>query len=128
MEVPKDLRYTVEHEWIRVQDRKGVIGITEFAQDQLGDIVFIEAPKVGAEVIRENVLGVIESVKTVSDLFAPATGKVVAVNKELEAQPELVNQEPYGKGWIIEIEISDAKELDALLTPEQYIQQCEKES
>lgn len=127
MEVPKDLRYTIEHEWIRVNGSKAVIGITQFAQDQLGDVVFVEMPSPDSEITKENTMGVVESVKTVSDLYAPASGKVVAVNSELETQPELVNSEPYGKGWILEIELSDPKELDSLLTPEQYSEQCEKE-
>jgi glycine cleavage system H protein len=127
MEVPKDLRYTIEHEWIRVNGTKAVIGITHFAQDQLGDVVFVEMPEPDSEITKENTMGVVESVKTVSDLYAPASGKVVAINSELETQPELVNSEPYGKGWILEIELSDPKELDNLLTPEQYSEQCEKE-
>lgn len=127
MEVPKDLRYTIEHEWIRVNGTKAVIGITQFAQDQLGDVVFVEMPAPDSEITKENTMGVVESVKTVSDLYAPASGKVIAVNSDLETQPELVNSEPYGKGWIIEIELSDPKELDSLLTPEQYSEQCEKE-
>jgi len=127
MEVPKDLRYTIEHEWIRVNGSKAVIGITQFAQDQLGDVVFVEMPAPDSEISKENTMGVVESVKTVSDLYAPASGKVIAINSELETQPELVNSEPYGKGWILEIELSDPKELDSLLTPEQYSEQCEKE-
>lgn len=127
MEVPKDLRYTIEHEWIRVNGNKGVIGITQFAQDQLGDIVFVEMPQKDSQVTSEKTFGVVESVKTVSDLYAPASGKVVATNADLETQPELVNSDPYGKGWIVEIEIADAKEIEGLLTPEQYIEQCDKE-
>lgn len=127
MEVPKDLRYTMEHEWIRVNGSKGVIGITHFAQDQLGDVVFVEMPQPDSQVTKENTMGVVESVKTVSDLYAPVSGKVIAVNNDLETQPELVNSEPYGKGWIIEVELSDLKEMDSLLTPEQYSEQCEKE-
>jgi glycine cleavage system H protein len=127
MEVPKDLRYTIEHEWLRISGNKGVVGITQFAQDQLGDVVFVELPQKDAEVSKETTFGVVESVKTVSDLYAPASGKVIAVNTDLETQPELVNSDPYGKGWIAEIEISDTKEIENLLTPEQYIAQCEKE-
>ena len=115
MEVPKDLRYTIEHEWIRVNGSKAVIGITQFAQDQLGDVVFVEMPAPDSEITKENTMGVVESVKTVSDLYAPASGKVIAVNSELETQPELINSEPYGKGWILELELSDPKELDSLL-------------
>jgi len=127
MEVPKDLRYTMEHEWVRVNGNKGTIGISDFAQGQLGDVVFVEMPKVGTQVTQEQTFGVVESVKTVSDLYAPASGKVTAVNTELETRPELVNAEPYGKGWIIEIEFSDPGEVEKLLTPEQYTEQCEKE-
>jgi glycine cleavage system H protein len=127
MEVPKDLRYTIEHEWIRVTGNKAVVGITQFAQDQLGDVVFVEMPAPDSTVTKENTMGVVESVKTVSDLYAPASGKVTAINTELETQPELINSEPFGKGWIMEIELSDPKELDSLLTPEQYSEQCDKE-
>jgi glycine cleavage system H protein len=127
MEVPKELRYTIEHEWIRVNGNKAVIGVTQFAQDQLGDVVFVEMPAPDSEIAKENTMGGVESVKTVSDLYAPASGKVVAINTDLETQPELINSEPYGKGWILEIELSDPKELDNLLTPEQYSEQCEKE-
>ena len=120
MEVPKDLRYTNEHEWLKVDGTKGVVGITHFAQDQLGDVVFVEVPAVGTELAAENTFGVVESVKTVSDLYAPVACKVVAVNKELEANPELVNQDPYGKGWMIEVELSDAAQADSLLSAADY--------
>jgi len=120
MEVPKDLRYTQEHEWLKVDGTKGVIGITHFAQDQLGDVVFVEVPAVGTELEKENTFGVVESVKTVSDLYAPVGGKVVAVNKDLEANPELVNQDSYGKGWMIEIELSDASQTEGLLSAADY--------
>ncbi|NIQ01618.1 MAG: glycine cleavage system protein GcvH [Nitrospinaceae bacterium] len=127
MEVPKDLRYTMEHEWVRVNGTKGIIGITEFAQDQLGDVVFVELPKKGTKITQEKPFGVVESVKTVSDLFAPVSGTITGVNPNLENQPELVNQNPYDQGWMVEIEIEDEKELDNLLTPEKYLEQCEKE-
>jgi len=120
MEVPKDLRYTEEHEWLKVDGTKGVIGITHFAQDQLGDVVFVEVPAVGTELEKENTFGVVESVKTVSDLYAPVSGKVVAVNKDLEANPELVNQDSYGKGWMIEVELTDASQAEGLLSAEAY--------
>jgi glycine cleavage system H protein len=120
MEVPKDLRYTKEHEWLKVDGTKGVVGITHFAQDQLGDVVFVEVPAVGTELENENTFGVVESVKTVSDLYAPVAGKVVAVNKDLEANPELVNQDPYGKGWMIEIELSDSGQSEGLLSAADY--------
>ena len=120
MEVPKDLLYTEEHEWLKVDGTKGVIGITQFAQDQLGDVVFVEVPAVGTELEKENTFGVVESVKTVSDLYAPVSGKVVAVNKDLEANPEFVNQDSYGKGWMIEIELSDPSQADGLLSAADY--------
>ncbi len=120
MEVPKDLRYTREHEWLKVNGAKGTVGITHFAQDQLGDVVFVEVPAIGTELVTENTFGVVESVKTVSDLYAPVSGKVVAVNKDLEANPELVNQDPYVKGWMIEVELSDSGQVDGLLSAADY--------
>jgi len=128
MEVPKDLKYTQEHEWIRIEGKKAVVGITEFAQDQLGDIVFVELPEVGSEVEKESPFGVVESVKTVSDLYAPASGKITAVNKDLETNPEKVNSEPYGGGWIVEIELSNEKDTESLLDADAYTEQCQKET
>ena len=127
MEVPENLLYTQEHEWIRVDDNNAIVGITQFAQDQLGDIVFVELPEVGTFIEQESPFGVVESVKTVSDLYAPVSGTVKAVNQDLESNPEQVNNEPYGSGWIIEIEISDKNELEKLMSPEKYIEQCDKE-
>ena len=120
MEVPKELLYTKEHEWVRVDGGKGTIGITAFAQDQLGDVVFVQLPEVGADLVQEKEFGVVESVKTVSDLYSPCNGKVTQVNKELESQPELVNAEPYGKGWIIEIELEGSKAPEGLLSADEY--------
>ena len=128
MEVPKDLLYTLEHEWIRVDGKSAVIGITQFAQEQLGDIVFVELPEVGSEIEKESPFGVVESVKTVSDLYAPASGKVTKVNKDLETNPEIVNSGPYDAGWIVEIELSDEKDLESLLDPDAYTEQCQKET
>ena len=128
MEIPNGLLYTVEHEWIRTEENKGIIGITAFAQDQLGDIVYVDLPSVGTKIVKEETFGVVESVKTVSDLYAPASGTVVAMNKSLEATPELINSDPFKEGWLIEIEVANQEELDTLLTPEQYTEQCEKES
>ena len=127
MEVPKDLLYTLEHEWIRVDGKSAVIGITQFAQEQLGDIVFVELPEMGTQLEKESPFGVVESVKTVSDLYAPASGKVTKVNKELETNPEMINSDPYGAGWIVEIELSSEEDLKTLLDPDAYIEQCEKE-
>ena len=127
MEVPENLLYTQEHEWIRVDGNNAIVGITQFAQDQLGDIVFVELPEVGTVIEQETPFGVVESVKTVSDLYAPISGTVKAVNQDLESSPEQVNKAPYGSGWIIEIEISDKNELEKLMSPEKYTEQCEKE-
>ena len=128
MEVPEELLYTQEHEWIRVEGQNAVIGITQFAQDQLGDIVFVELPEVGSQIEKESPFGVVESVKTVSDLYAPASGKVTKVNKDLETNPEIVNSGPYDAGWIVEIELSDEKDLESLLDPDAYTEQCQKET
>ena len=125
MEIPNDLLYTAEHEWARLKDNRATIGITDFAQGQLGDVVFVELPAEGTEVTKENTFGVVESVKTVSDIYAPVSGKVVAVNKNLESQPELVNSDPYGKGWMIEIELSNSDPASQnLLDSNQYSDQC----
>jgi len=128
MKIPADLRYTKEHEWIRVEGGKGTIGITDFAQEQLGDVVFVEPPQAGSQLTQGQTMGVVESVKTVSDLYAPVSGAMKSVNKELEAQPELVNQDPYGKGWLVELEISDAGELDALMSAEKYAEFIREEA
>lgn len=117
---PNDLRYTKEHEWVRVEGTTARVGITDYAQAQLGDVVFVELPKAGARAQQAKAFGVVESVKTVSDLFAPLSGEVKEVNAELPNRPEWVNQDPYGKGWMIMIALSNSQELDALLTASQY--------
>ncbi|MGV7220629.1 MAG: glycine cleavage system protein GcvH [Nitrospinales bacterium] len=127
MSIPENLLYTKQHEWIKVDGNKGVAGITHFAQDQLGDVVFVEPPQPGAALTRDQTMGVVESVKTVSDLYAPVSGTVTSANTDLEAQPELVNQDPYGKGWMIEIDISDLAELDSLLSAEKYAEFIQEE-
>ena len=127
MEIPNDLHYTIEHEWVRFKNNRATIGITDFAQGQLGDVVFVELPAEGTELTKENTLGVVESVKTVSDIYAPMTGKVVAVNKDLEFQPELVNSDPYGQGWMIEIEFSNSSPEQNLLSADQYREQCKNQ-
>ena len=122
MNVPEHLLYTPDHEWINPET--GAIGITDFAQDQLGDVVFLEVvAEEGADVAQKDSLGTIESVKTVSDAYAPVSGKVVAVNGELDGSPELINESPYENGWIVKIELSDRSQLDALLTPAAYKEQ-----
>lgn len=120
MSTPKDLRYSEEHEWVKLEDGKVRIGITHFAQSELGDIVFVELPQVGDEIKTDDPFGSVESVKTVSELYAPVSGKVVEVNAELEDNPEFVNESPYDKAWMIVVELSDASEVDKLMTAEQY--------
>lgn len=119
-ENPSDLRYSNEHEWLRAEGDRWRVGITRFATQQLGDVVVVELPKVGAVVNRGDELGTIESVKAVSVYYAPISGKVVAVNEELIASPELLNEAPYDTGWIVELEPSDRAELDALMTADAY--------
>ncbi|HEX5531166.1 MAG TPA: glycine cleavage system protein GcvH [Methylomirabilota bacterium] len=118
--VPPDLRYTREHEWAKVDGDRARIGITAFAQEQLGDVVFVELPKVGTKVTAMKTFGVVESVKAVSDLFAPVTGEVVEVNAELPKKPELVNGDPYGRGWMLVIRMSNPKEVDGLMSAADY--------
>ena len=120
MNIPSTLKYTKEHEWLRVEGDVAFVGITDFAQGELGDIVFLEIETGGETLEIEEVFGTIEAVKTVSDLFMPASGEIVEVNPLLEEHPELVNTDPYGKGWLIKIVLSDASELEKLLTAEQY--------
>jgi glycine cleavage system H protein len=120
MSIPKELRYTEDHEWVKVEGDKVRVGITAFAQSELGDIVFVELPEVGAKVTAKEPFGSVESVKTVSELYAPVSGTVVEVNEELNDSPELVNESPYEKAWMIVIEPSDIGEVDQLLSAEQY--------
>jgi glycine cleavage system H protein len=117
---PEDLRYTKEHEWARIQGNVARIGITQFAVDQLGDVTQLELPREGESVKKDEVFGTVESVKAVSDLFAPVTGKVVKVNTPLHDTPEAVNQEPYDEGWLIEIEMSEPKQADDLMSVADY--------
>ena len=123
--VPQELQYTAEHEWVRRTEEEGVVdvGITDYAQDQLGDVVFVELPKVGASFGRMDVFGTIEAVKAVSELFSPLSGEVVAVNEGLDADPALVNSDPYGGGWMIRLRLSDPSQMDTLLDAEAYERQ-----
>jgi len=118
--VPAELKYTREHEWAKVEGDRARIGITDFAQEQLGDVVFVELPKVGARVTAMQSFGVVESVKAVSDLFAPLSGEVVEVNGELAKKPETVNADAYGQGWMIVVKYADARELDTLMSASEY--------
>lgn len=120
MTVPAGLKYTKEHEWVKVEGNIGTIGITDFAQDQLGDVVFVEVPAVGRVLKAHEQFGVVESVKTVSDLYSPVSGKVVEVNGALDGSPETVNASPFGDGWMIKVEISNPADLDALLDAAAY--------
>jgi glycine cleavage system H protein len=127
MEFPDELKYSKEHEWSRFDGNRVVVGITDFAQDELGDVVFVELPEVGAEVEAMGIFGVIESVKAVSDLYSPVSGTVAEVNTLLEDRPELVNQSPYGEGWMIVIEASNPEEFQQLLSAEAYEAYIEQE-
>lgn len=120
MNVPENLKFTKDHEWIRVEGDTAFIGVTDFAQGELGDIVFIEVETEGETLDREEVFGTIEAVKTVSDMFMPLSGEVLEFNEKLEDTPDLVNSDPYGEGWIIKISVAEASELEDLLTAAQY--------
>ncbi|WP_459194743.1 glycine cleavage system protein GcvH [Halosimplex sp. J119] len=119
-DVPDDLRYLESHEWVRVDDDSARIGISEFAQDELGDVVFVDLPSDGEEVTADEDFGVVESIKAVSDIYAPVSGTVTAVNDDLVDAPELINEDPYGDGWLIEVELADDAELDDLLSADEY--------
>lgn len=120
MNIPLNLKYTKDHEWIRVEGDFAFIGITDFAQGELGDIVYLEIETVGETLAREDIFGTIEAVKTVSDLFMPVSGELLEMNENLADAAELVNKDPYDKGWLVKIKMSDLSELDELLTPDQY--------
>ena len=120
MNVPANLKYTKDHEWLRVEGDVAYVGVTDFAQGELGDIVFIEIETVGETLKREDVFGTIEAVKTVSDMFMPVGGQILEKNPALDETPDSVNKDPYGKGWMVKIRMTDASEADLLLTPEKY--------
>ena len=120
MNIPEELKYTEEHEWVRIEDNIAIVGITDFAQGELGDIVYLEIDTLNSQIDSNEVFGTVEAVKTVSDLFMPIAGKVVEVNPSLEDNPELVNEDPYGEGWIIKIDITDESNLDSLLSASDY--------
>jgi glycine cleavage system H protein len=120
MNFPKDLKYTKDHEWVKIEGNTGTIGITDFAQKELGDIVYIEIESEGYEIDQNESYGTVEAVKTVSDLFMPISGKILEFNEELEGSPEIANSDPYGNGWIIKIEIKDETQLEGLMSAEDY--------
>ncbi|MDA9201382.1 glycine cleavage system protein GcvH [Flavobacteriaceae bacterium] len=120
MNIPQDLKYTQDHEWVRIEGDEATVGITDFAQGELGDIVYVEVETIGESLDKEAVFGTVEAVKTVSDLFLPLAGEITAFNEDLEDTPELVNDDPYDQGWIIKMKISDLSQLEALLTHEGY--------
>lgn len=120
MNIPADLKYTKDHEWVKVEGDVATIGITDFAQRELGDIVYVEVETVGDNLSKEEVFGTVEAVKTVSDLFMPISGEVLELNNAIETNPEIVNSDPYGKGWMIKVKIGDASELDSLLSSSDY--------
>ena len=120
MSVPTDLRYTQDHEWVRLDGSEATVGITQYAADQLGDIVFVELPDVGRELVGAKPFGVVESVKAVSDLYAPVAGEVIAINDALAGSPELVNSDPYGEGWMVRIAVADPDEVEDLLDADAY--------
>ncbi|WP_276279186.1 glycine cleavage system protein GcvH [Halorussus caseinilyticus] len=124
-EVPEDRKYSSEHEWVETTDGTARVGISDFAQDELGDVVFVELPSEGDELTQDEEFGVVESIKAVSDLYAPVNGTVTAVNDALEDQPELVNDDPFGEGWMLEVELADDSGLDELLTADEYREQIE---
>jgi glycine cleavage system H protein len=125
---PEDSKYAKSHEYVHMEGEVGTVGITDYAQKELGDVVFVELPQVGTQLEAGDELGSIESVKAVSELFAPVSGEVVEINESLAEKPELVNTDPYGDGWMIRIRISDATELDGLMNAEEYEEYCETES
>ncbi len=120
MEFPKELRYSHEHEWVGVEENIATIGVTDYAQEQLGDVVYVELPEVGAQVTKDEAFGVVESVKAVSDVYAPVSGTVTEINVSLPDSPETVNEDPYGDAWMIRVEMSDPDELEDLMTAAQY--------
>ena len=120
MEIKPDLKYTKDHEWVKIEGNNAIIGITDYAQGELGDIVYVEIESLGDELSKEEIFGSVEAVKTVSDLFLPLSGKITEMNEVLEDNPELINDDPYGKGWIIKMEIKDVSEIEELLTAESY--------
>tara|TARA_Y100000996_G_C22229907_1_gene523216 strand:- start:80 stop:457 length:378 start_codon:yes stop_codon:yes gene_type:complete len=120
MNIPDNLKYTKEHEWLRIDGNNAYVGITDFAQGELGDIVFVELPNMDDNFSQNDIFGTIEAVKTLADLYIPISGRIIEINDKLESQPELINSDPYGEGWIVKIEISDSDEMNSLLSNNDY--------
>ncbi|HKI18734.1 MAG: glycine cleavage system protein GcvH [Candidatus Binatales bacterium] len=127
MEIPPVLKYSKEHEWVATEGSVATVGITDYAQDQLGEIVYVELPAVGDKISKDDPFGVVESVKAVSDIYAPLSGTVVEINEDLPESPEVVNEDPYGDGWLVKVKISDPTELDDLMDNEEYEELVAKE-
>ncbi|MGH7813785.1 MAG: glycine cleavage system protein GcvH [Candidatus Binataceae bacterium] len=127
MEIPQGLKYSKEHEWVAVEESTATVGITDHAQDQLGEIVYIELPAVGDKVSKDDPFGVVESVKAVSDVYAPVTGTVVEINENLAESPETVNEDPYGDGWLIKVKVADSTDLDDLMDSAEYTEMLARE-
>jgi len=125
---PDDLKYTKEHEWLAVNGSVGTVGITHYAQSELGDIVYVELPAAGSPVVAGEEFGTVESVKAVSEIFAPVSGEVLQVNATLATSPETINKDPYGEGWLLKIKLADTKDLDSLMTPAEYRKYIEEEA
>jgi glycine cleavage system H protein len=128
MKFPKKLKYTREHEWVQIEGNQATVGITDYAQHELGEVVYVELPKVGDTVTKDEPFGVVESVKAASDIYAPLSGDVTEVNEELTETPELINDDPYGDAWLIRIEMSDPSEVDSLMSAEEYKRYIEEEA
>ena len=127
MEFPDGLKYSKEHEWVLVEDKVAIIGITEFAQHELGDVVYVELPEVGEKIVKDDPFGAVESVKAVSDVFAPVSGAVVEINDTLPESPETINDDPYGDGWMIKVEMTDMDDLKDLMSAEEYAEYIEQQ-
>src|SRR5208337_3526401 len=127
MEIPPGLKYSKEHEWVAAEGSVATIGITDYAQDQLGEIVYIELPAIGDKVSKDDPFGVVESVKAVSDIFAPVSGTVIEINEELPESPEMVNEDPYGDGWLIKVKITDMSDLEGLMDADEYAELLARE-
>ena len=120
MNIPNDIKYTDDHEWIKIDSNLAVIGITDFAQSELGDIIFVEFPNIGESVNQKDTIGTLEAVKTVADIYSPLSGEIIEINEQLESNPELINEDPYNNGWILKIKINDDNEINSLLSGDDY--------